>query len=173
MDETRDEPGSGLLAAAIARLALWLSLGLWVGSWAFFAFVVSRVAFRVLPGDVAGSLAGSLLAVLHIGGAVAAVVAAAASAALGRRGWLVALPLGLALLCIVSEVWLSPAVAAVRPSAIGAASTIETATRFRELHALSLGLFMAMHVASIALLARHAWLDARFARSSGGARPRP
>ena len=58
----------------LLRSALWLALGGWVGSWAFFAFVVSRLAFQMLPGDVAGDLAGVLLGVLHFGGAIAAFV---------------------------------------------------------------------------------------------------
>lgn len=142
---------------AILRFALWLSLGAWVGSWAFFAFVVSRIAFQVLPGDVAGDLAGSLLTILHFGGAAAALVVAGAAAALGRRGWAVGLPIALALVCLASELWISPGVAAVRPSSLGAASTELTANRFRLLHRLSLGIFLLVHLASIGLV----WLFAR------------
>ena len=47
-----------MIRQTVLRTSLWLSLGGWVGAWAFFAFVVSRIAFRVLPGDVAGDLAG-------------------------------------------------------------------------------------------------------------------
>ena len=136
----------------VLRFALWLALGGWVGSWAFFAFVVSRIAFRVLPGNVAGDLAGALLSNLHWGGAVAGLVVAGASWALGRRGLRVAVPLGLALICMASELWLSPAVAAVRPSTLGAASTQAAAERFHVLHRLSLGLFLAVHLASIGLV---------------------
>lgn len=149
-----------MLPRGLIRFALWLSLGAWFGSWAFFAFVVSRVAFQVLPGDVAGDLAGSLLTTLHFGGTVAAVVAAAAAAGLGRRGWLVGIPLGLALVCMFSELWITPEIAAVRPSAIGPASTPESANRFRLLHQASIGLFLAVHVVVVGLIARHAWLDA-------------
>lgn len=146
---------------AALRSVLWLALGGWIGAWAFFAFVVSRIAFRVLPGDVAGNLAGSLLHVLHLGGAVAALAAAMALAALGRRGAVVAIPIALAVLCVGSELLLSPAVAALRPSTLGAANTEETQTRFRLLHGISLGLFMLIHLASVALLGRIAWLEAR------------
>lgn len=151
--------------SATKRTALWLSLGVWTGSWAFFAFVVSRVAFEVLPGDVAGDLAGMLLAYLHWGGAALALVVAAAAASLGRRGWLVWLPLALATLCVASELWLSPAIAAVRPSTLGAAATEETSRRFGMLHGLSLGLFMAVHVVSLALFVGHARADAREQRA--------
>lgn len=143
----------------LPRTALWLSLGTWVGSWAFFAFVVSRVAFQVLPGDVAGDLAGALLEVLHFSGAGLALVAAAAAAALGRTGWLVWLPVALALGALASELFLSPAIAAIRPSAIGALATEETSRRFGQLHTLSIGLFLVMHFISIGLLYAHARRD--------------
>ncbi len=148
-------------APAFVRSALWISLGSWIGAWGFFAFVVSRVAFQLLPGDVAGDLAGRLLGTLHYGGAGAAVVAAAAAYLLGRRGILVLLPLILAALCLASELWLSPAVAALRPSAVGAAATEESSRLFARLHALSLGLFLAIHLASILLLVLHVRRDGR------------
>ena len=150
-----------MISQTASRTALWLSLGSWVGSWAFFAFVVSRVAFQVLPGDVAGDLAGLLLGVLNWGGAVLALIAAAAAWALDRRGWLVWLPIGLAVLCAASELFISPAVAAVRPSTLGAAATEESSRQFSLVHGLSLGIFLAIHVVSIALVAAHARLDAR------------
>jgi hypothetical protein len=149
------------MSTVFERITLWLSLGLWVGSWGFFAFVVSRVAFQVLPGDVAGDLAGLLLGRLHWSGAGFGVLAAAMAWRLDRRGWLFYVPLALGLACAASEFWLSPAVAAVRPSTLGAASTAETGSRFSMLHGLSLGLFMAIHAASIALLVGHARLDGR------------
>ncbi len=148
-----------MIPQTITRTALWLSLGSWVGSWAFFAFVVSRVAFRVLPGDVAGDLAGILLIPLHWGGAALAFIAAIAAWALGRRGWLVWLPITLALLCIGSELFIAPEVAAVRPSTLGAAVTEETSRRFALVHAISLGLFLMIHVVSIGLVVGHARLD--------------
>lgn len=145
----------------LTRTALWLSLGLWVGSWGFFAFIVSRVAFQVLPGDVAGDLAGMLLGTLHWGGAGLALVAAVAAWTLDRRGWLVALPIVLAVLCGASEWFLSPEVAAVRPSTLGAGATEATSRHFGRVHALSLGLFLVIHVVSIGLVVAHARIDAR------------
>jgi len=153
-----------MVPQTIFRTALWLSLGGWVGSWEFFALIVSRVAFQVLPGDIAGNLVGSLLTALHYGGAIAALVAAGSAAALGRKGWLVAVPLGLAHVCIFSELWISPEIAAVRPSAIGEASTVASSEHFSLLHRLSIGLFLAVHLASILLIGFHARLDARLAR---------
>ncbi len=148
-------------AEAALRGALWLSLGSWIGAWAFFAFVVSRVAFQVLPGNVAGDLAGLLLRPLHLGGAGAGLIVAGTLAALGRRGVVVWLPVGLALACAASELLLSPEIALIRPSALGAANTAETQARFRLLHGLSLGLFMLIHAATLGLAGRVAWLEAR------------
>jgi hypothetical protein len=153
-----------MLSQIIFRSALWMSLGVWVGSWAFFAFVISRIAFQILPGDVAGDLAGTLLGILHFGGAAAAIVAAGAAAALGRRGVFIVLPMGLALICLISEIWITPGIAAVRPSAIGPTSTVESAELFRHLHQLSIGLFLAVHLGSIVLIVLHARLDARQTR---------
>jgi len=153
-----------MFSQTVLRTVLWMSLGIWVGSWAFFAFVVSRIAFQILPEDVAGNLAGLLLEILHFEGAAAALVAAGAAAALGRRGWVIALPLGLALICLISALWISPGIAAVRPSTIGEASTLASGERFRFLHHLSIGLFLAVHFASIILIGLHARLDARLAR---------
>ena len=155
------------MSQTVLRTSLWLAMGLWVGSWAFFAFVVSRIAFQVLPGNIAGDLAASLLAILHFGGAAAALVAAAAAIGLGRRGLVVGLPVLLAVICLASEIFLAPEVAAVRPSTLGAESTIETQQRFSTLHGLSLGLFMAVHLASLVLLALHARLDTRDLRALG------
>lgn len=147
--------------SALWRGLLWLSLGSWIGAWGFFAFVVSWLAFRVLPGPVAGDLAGSLLHVLHFAGAGAALVVAIALWALGQRGAVLALPILLATASVASELVISPEVASLRPSTLGAASTEETQTRFRLLHRISLGLFLAVHAASVGLLGWVAWLDPR------------
>jgi len=155
------------MSQTVLRTSLWLAMGLWVGSWAFFAFVVSRIAFQVLPGDIAGDLAASLLAILHFGGAAAALVAAGAAIGLGRRGLVVGLPVLLAVICLASEIFLAPEVAAVRPSTLGAESTIESQQRFSTLHGLSLGLFMAVHLTSLVLLGLHARLDTRDLRALG------
>ncbi len=160
----------GTGAGAALRGALWLALGSWIGAWGFFAFVVSRVAFQVLPGNVAGDLAGDLLTILHFGGAAAALVTAGALAGLGRRGLVVWLPVALAVVCVASELVLSPEIARIRPSTLAAANTAETQTRFRLLHGLSLGLFMLVHAASVGLLGRVAWLEARDQRTDPIAR---
>ena len=153
-----------MLSRTVLRTSLWLALGGWVGAWAFFAFVVSRIAFQALPGDVAGDLASVLLSILHYGGAAAAFVVVGASMGLGRRGWVVGLPLLLGVLYLGSELFLSPEVAAVRPTQLGADNTVDTQQRFRTLHAVSLGLFMAIHLASAVLVWGHARLETQAER---------
>lgn len=160
-------PSSAPLARGTAlRAGLWLSLGGWIGAWGFFAFVVSRLAFRVLPGDLAGDVAGALLHSLHLGGAVAGLAVAACGFGLGYRGWAVSLPVVLGLVSLASELFLSPEVAALRPSTLGPANTEASQTRFRVLHGISLGLFMVIHLASIVLSARFAWLETRNAHAA-------
>ena len=90
-----------------------------------------------------------------------------------RFGWLVWLPIGLATLAVLSEVLLSPAIVAIRPSAIGALATEETSRRFGALHALSIGLFLAIHAVSIALFIGHARCDARDQALTAAAEGRP
>lgn len=160
------------MKASIGRETLWrsllgLALGGWIGAWGFFAFVVSRLAFRILPGNVAGDLAGALLRILHLGGATAAAIIAVSLVALGRRGWVVYLPIALGLVALGSEQVLSPQIAALRPSTLGASSTEATQSRFGLLHGLSLGLFMSVHLASIALLGWISWLETRDRRPPG------
>lgn len=150
---------AGVREGAI-RSALWLALGSWVGAWGFFAFVVSRVAFQVLPGNVAGDLAGLLIRTLHFGGALAGLITAGALVFLGRRGPVVWLPIALAVAALASELLLSPEIAALRPSALGEANTAETQARFGLLHGLSLGLFLLIHLGTLGLLGWVAWLDA-------------
>ncbi|MEM9176916.1 MAG: DUF4149 domain-containing protein [Myxococcota bacterium] len=153
-----------MTSQTVLRTALWLSLGTWIGAWAFFGFVVSRLAFQVLPGDLAGEMAGALLSVLHYGGATAAFLVVGAGIALGRRGWVIGLPVLLGLLCLGTELFLSPQVAAVSPISLGPDNTVETQQRFALLHRTSLVLFMTIHVASIVLVWGHARLETLAAR---------
>lgn len=150
-----------MLSRTVLRTSLWLALGGWVGAWAFFAFVVSRLAFQVLPGDLAGQMAATLLPVLHYGGAIAAFVVVAAGMGLDRRGWVIGLPALLGLLCLGSEWFLSPQVAAVSPISLGAENTALTQQRFRLLHRISLGLFLGIHLATLALVWGYARLETR------------
>ena len=135
-----------------------LLLGGWVGSWTFFALGVARVAFQVLPGaDVAGQLVGPLLRSLHLYGLVAGVALAALAWRRGRGRLAIALPIGLALLCAVTEFGVTGAIAGSRPSEIASGvADPAAAERFRMLHRLSMGLFSVILLGAIGLVGLHA-----------------
>jgi len=147
-------------AGTALRTALWLVLGGWVGSWAFFALVIARVAFRVLPSaEVAGQLVGPVLATLHLYGAFAGVALAALAIALGRGRLLVWLPLALAAACLASEYGVTPQLAALRDHAFGPDGDVAAASRYRQLHGLSMSIFSAVLAGAIALVPLHVRRD--------------
>jgi hypothetical protein len=144
------------------RTALWLLLGGWVGSWACFGMVVAPAAFAILPTtELAGQLVSPVLAQLHLFGLFAGIALAPIAWRLGRGRFLVLAPLLLASLCAFSHFWVSPELAAVRPAAFGPDGSVAMATRFGDLHRLSMGLFMAVSAATLVLVFLHAREDAR------------
>jgi len=149
------------------RTALWLFLGGWVGSWACFGMVVAPNAFRILPTtEIAGQLIGPVLGTLHLYGLVAGVALALLAGALGRGRFLMAAPLVMAAMCAFSHFWVSREISAVRPLAFGPGGSVEMATRFGDLHRLSMGLFLAVSAATLLLVFLHARADARAAADS-------
>jgi len=69
----------------VLRFVRVFALGTWLGAIIYFAAVVTRGAFKVLPSrDEAGLLIGFTLGGLHLMGMIAAVVFVAASMALGK-----------------------------------------------------------------------------------------
>jgi hypothetical protein len=138
------------------RSLLWLTLGGWVGSWTLFALVIARLAFRVLPSpEVAGQLVSPVLAVLHGYGAVAGVVLAGLAWVLRRGRLLVALPLVLALACLVSELGVTPRLAELRDLAFGPVGNLDATARYRQLHGLSMAIFSAVLLGAISLVVLH------------------
>jgi hypothetical protein len=92
---------------------------------------------------------------------------AGAGILLGLLGWrlrrgptLVILPLLAAALCLYSELGITPQIAALRPLAFGPEGSPESAARFRELHQLSVGIFLLVAAAVVVLVAAHAARDA-------------
>lgn len=140
-------------AEVALRSLHWLLLGGWVGSWMFFALVLARLAFRVLPSaEVAGHLISPALATLHWYG-VFAGVALAALAALLRRGRLhVVLPLVLAAACLGNELGITPQLAALRDLAFGPDGNVESAAAYRRFHGISMAIFSAVLLGAIALV---------------------
>jgi len=115
-----------------------LLLGIWLGGWTLFAFVVAPIAFQTLPSSAdAGKLVGPVLDFLHIYG-VAAGIGMSCLAAFGQQTRLrVLLPLVLAGICAASQFGVTGAIDEIRPAAFGTAATAEAAARFSQLHELS------------------------------------
>jgi hypothetical protein len=146
--------------AVALRSALWLALGGWIGSWAFFALVIARLAFRVLPSpEVAGHLVGPLLDALHWYGAAAGLVLAMLAGALRRGRLLVALPLVLSLACLTSQLGVTSRMHAIRELAFGPGGNVEAAAEYRRLHGVSMAIFTAVLIGAIALVPLHARRD--------------
>jgi hypothetical protein len=131
----------------------WLLLGGWVGSWMFFALVLARLAFRVLPSaEVAGQLISPTLATLHWYGAFAGVTLAGLAALLRRGRSLVALPLVLAAVCLVNELGVTPQLAALHDLAFGPGGNVESAAAYRRWHGISMSIFSVVLLGAIGLV---------------------
>lgn len=153
--------GAGPLALAM-RCALWLLLGSWIGGWLLFGAVVAPTAFRVLPTtEVAGQLVGPVLTALHLYGAAAGIALAILARALGRPLPLVAVPLAMSAACFYSHFGISAEMDEIRGLAFGPAGSAEIAGRFNQLHRLSVGIFIAVGLAAIALLVLYAREEGR------------
>ncbi len=144
------------------RSALWLLLGSWVGGWLLFGIVVAPIAFAALtePG-AAGRLVGPVLTVLHLYGASAGIALALLAWALGRGALLVALPLLMSGLCLVSQFGVTPQIAEIRDRVFGSGGDVETAASFGRLHSLSLAIFSSVGFGALALIALHAHAESR------------
>ena len=142
------------------RSALWLTLGGWIGSWAFFALVIARLAFRVLPSpEVAGHLVRPVLNALHWYGAGAGLALAALAVVLRRGRLLVGLPIVLALACLTTQLGVTPRLEAIHDLAFGPDGNVEAAAEYRRLHGLSMAIFTAVLLGAIGLVPLHARRD--------------
>lgn len=76
---------NGVLMIRMLKFVKVLALGGWIGAIIYFAAVVTRGAFAVLPNrDQAGLLVGFTLGGLHLMGLIAALIFVAASVAIGK-----------------------------------------------------------------------------------------
>ena len=142
--------------SVVLRSILWLALGGWVGSWALFALVIARLAFRVLPSpQIAGHLIGPTLEVLHWYGAAAGAGLAALALVLRRGPTLAVFPLALAVACLVSQLGVTPRMEALYDYAFGPAGNVEAAAQYRRLHGVSMAIFTAVLSGAIALVVLH------------------
>ena len=145
-------PARGL----VLRSTLWLTLGGWVGSWALFALVIARLAFRVLPSpEIAGHLVRPVLNVLHWYGAGAGALLAVLALALRRGRLLIALPIALSAACLVTQLGVTPQLEAIRDLAFGPAGNVEAAARYRHLHGISMAIFSVVLMGAIGLVVLH------------------
>lgn len=146
---------SGVASWGLEALT-WALLGGWFGSWGLFAFVIAPTAFQVLPTQAAaGVLIAPVLATLHNYG----ILAGASLALLGvlrQRGWLtIGLAAVLALLCVITEYAITPAIDEVQPRSFGASQEEEAARRFSDLHQMSRYIFGIVELGVLGLIVLH------------------
>jgi hypothetical protein len=161
----------GANAGALVRGALWLLLGGWLGAWTLFALGVAPVVFRVLPSRSAGAVVGPVLSALHLYGAFAGAALAGLALRLRRGRFATLLPLAMAAVCLGSELVVTPAIDRAHGLAFGPAGSAEDASRFWQLHGVSMTLFAAVGGLALVLAGLHARADARSASPRGGSAP--
>jgi hypothetical protein len=147
----------------LPRVALWLILSIWIGGWFVFAFGVTTTVFRVLPSDQAGAVVGPILRGLHLYAAAAGVLLAGLAVWLRRGRTAVLLPLVLAGLCLTSELVVTARIEALRGQAGASVVGVES---FHALHRISMGIYTAVGLGTLALL----WLHVRADVPRRGAR---
>ena len=131
------------------RFLQMLALGAWLGAIIYFAAVVTRDAFAVLPNrDDAGVLVGSTLGGLHGMGVIAAVIYLGASLGLARSLRALVRPAAIGvilmlLLTLASQRIVMPRMAALRTEMVSVEATPSSDARraeFDRLHAISVDL---------------------------------
>jgi Domain of unknown function (DUF4149) len=131
------------------RFLQMLALGTWVGAIIYFAAVVTRDAFAVLPNrDDAGVLVGSTLGGLHGMGVIAALIYLGASLGLARSMRALVRPAALCviamlLLTLSSQRMVMPRMTVLRTEMVFVESTPPTDARraeFDRLHSISVDL---------------------------------
>jgi hypothetical protein len=118
------------------------------------------MAFQLLPSTrIAGSLVGPILTALHLYGAVAGAILALLAWRLERGRLRIGLPLLMAVACLYSHFGVSGEIAEISDRAFGPAGSEALAARFGRLHQLSLGIYIAVSAAAVALVVLHARSD--------------
>jgi hypothetical protein len=143
------------------RFAKVLALGAWIGAIIYFAAVVTRGAFAVLPNrDEAGLLVGFTLGGLHLMGLIAALIFVAASVATGKslRTFVdpaVLIVILMAVFTIVSQGYVIPRMNLLRAQMGSVDATPATDSRraqFDHLHAASVDIEGGILVAGLIAL---------------------
>jgi hypothetical protein len=114
----------------------------------------------VLPGaELAGQMIGPVLRTIHLVGIFAGLALAVLAWALGRRPWLIVLPLVLAAACAFSEFFVTAQIAGVLPHELGGPGPEERAARFAMLHRLSMLIYTAVGLGAGAIGVGHVHVD--------------
>ena len=143
------------------RFAKVFALGGWIGAIIYFASVVTRGAFAVLPNrDQAGLLVGFTLGGLHVMGVIAALVFVIASLAIGKSlrtliDPAVALVILMAAFTIASQIYVIPRMNLLRGqmgSVEATAASDPRRVQFDRLHAASVDIEGGILVAGLIAL---------------------
>ncbi|HYB12763.1 MAG TPA: DUF4149 domain-containing protein, partial [Myxococcota bacterium] len=111
--------------------------------------VVAPAAFNVSPTPaVAGNLVGRVLAFLDWAGLGAGLLLAGVAVWLGRRPWMVALPVLMSAGCLFSRLFVAPWIELLRPHLDDPSAR----ARFGLLHALAVGIFGMLALSALALI---------------------
>ncbi|CAG0979609.1 hypothetical protein MYXO_01776 [Myxococcaceae bacterium] len=146
-----------LLSAATITL-----LGGYVGALLLFSLVVAPTAFQVLPNsELAGKMVGPVLRSLYYYGALVGPVLAWIGWWRGRGAFSMGLPLILALLCLVAQFAITPAIEEIRDLAFAQPPDPEALRSFGRLHEAAIGTFTAIGLLSLGLVGVHAHADAK------------
>jgi hypothetical protein len=155
-----------------ARGSLWLVLGGWIGAGTWFALVVARAVFRLLPtSEAAGRLVDAVYTPLQLYGMAAGLVLAALTLALGRSRWLAVHAAVLSGLCFISHFGITVRLDELRDRAFGASPQAEASREFMALHGWSMALHAAVLVGAILLVFLHVAAELRAERRSLRAAP--
>ncbi|MCG8589668.1 MAG: DUF4149 domain-containing protein [Proteobacteria bacterium] len=130
----------------------WLLLGAWFGGFLLFGVGIAPSIFRVLSAPDAGRVVGPLLELLHVYGLIAGLALGAIAYRLGCDRLRVWLPVALGVACGISEFVVTAGIDRVRPQAFGVGATELAQAQFARLHQISMVLFIAVGVGTIALV---------------------
>ena len=148
------------MADVFWRSVLWLVLGGWIGASAYFALVLARAVFRVLPtSEMAGQLVDAVYTPLQLYGVGAGLALAGIAAAIGRGRWLIVHPLVLSALCFISHFGITARLDELRDGAFGDSPQAAASAEFWSLHGASMGIHAAVLLGAAWLLVLHVRAD--------------
>lgn len=146
---------------ALLRPALWVILGAWLGGLVYFGAGVAPALLRHAPSPLAGDLVRATLLVLDWWGVLAGLSLGLLAWFLRRGPLAIGLPVAMTVLCLLSQLWIAPAIAAARPGAPENHNESGVALRFRNLHRVSVSLYGGTALGAFALVVLHARRDAK------------